>query len=156
MNVITHFLFFKCLPPGVTRHTVSAFCNNTLCLCPSTSTSTSNSGLDSIFTRPTKTVRDRPWASTTITWLPVCNSDRYVVLPPAIPTYACTGPCNEHTKKKFNLPFIFIFLKKRELTVLFQQLLYSSGKENNGRNCTLKLKIVLGFRLKGHRAPWKR
>ena len=77
----------------------------------------------------------------------------------------CCRPPYQHTHalvpvmsipKKFNLPFIFIFLKKRELTVLFQQLLYSSGKENNGRNCTLKLKIVLGFRLKGHRAPWKR
>ena len=86
-------LFHQDSPPGATRQTVSAFCNKTLCLWPSTSTSTSSRGLDSIFTRPTKTDRVCPSASTTKTWLPVWSSDRYSVRPPAIPTYAWTGPC---------------------------------------------------------------
>ncbi len=77
----------------MTKHTDSTFWRSTLCLWPSASTSTKIRGLVSILTRPTSTDLDRPCPSTTITWLPVCNSDKYAVLPSAIPTYACTGPC---------------------------------------------------------------
>jgi hypothetical protein len=87
-------------PCEVAKQTVSEFCRSTLCLCPATSTSTRSSGLVSILTRPTITVRDLPWASTASTWLPVCMSDKYDVLPSAIATYACTGPCF-HTPEEY-------------------------------------------------------
>lgn len=88
------------VPAGTTRRTESASWSMTEKHSPSASTCTSTSGLVSMETRPTSTVRWLPCASTASTCPPDSSSDRYVIRPPAIPVYACTGPC--HPTSTFN------------------------------------------------------